>query len=182
MRNLSAIFLLTASLGVQASPIEIGQPLPALEIDSRGELLLSDEKYSYQPWQASRSAGKPHVIQYLAGRVSARDQSKPFTDRLQEAVPEGSVHVTTVINLDDAMWGTSGFVVGEIKDSKRKHPMSTMVLDEDGLGLQTWQLQKGGATIVVLNATGTVLYLKQGGMSEEEIESTLEIIQLELAP
>lgn len=101
---------------------------------------------------------------------------------MEAALPEGSFHVTTVVNLDDALWGTSGFVVGEVKSSKRKYPMSTIVLDEDGHGLQSWQLQEGGANILVLNAGGTVLYIKHGGMSEEEIESTLEMIQLELAP
>lgn len=182
MQHLFAILLLSASFSVQANPIEIGQPLPALEIDSRGELLLTDDEYSYRPWQAGQSVGKLHVIQYLAGRASARGQSKPFTDRLEAALPEGSFHVTTVVNLDDALWGTSGFVVGEVKSSKRKYPMSTIVLDEDGHGLQSWQLQEGGANILVLNAGGTVLYIKHGGMSEEEIESTLEMIQLELAP
>jgi len=182
MRTLVTILLLNAAFVGHVFALEIGEPLPILEIDSRGELLLTDDKYSYQAWQVSSEMGKPQVIQYLAGRKSARDQSKPFTDRLEQDLPPGSVHVTTVINLDDAMWGTSGFVVSEVKSSKRKYPMSTIVLDEDGLGLQTWQLQKGGANILVLSANGTVLYMKQGAMSEGEIESTLEMIKLELAP
>jgi YtfJ family uncharacterized protein len=182
MRYFLALLFMGLALNLQANPIEIGQPLPALEIDSRGELLLVDDEYSYQPWQASSGPGKLHVIQYLAGRASARKQSKPFTDRLEQEMPTGSFHVTTVINLDDALWGTSGFVLGEVKNSKRKYPLSTIVLDEDGHGLQTWQLREGGANIVVLNSSGTVLYFKQGGMSEDEILSTLEIIKLEVMP
>ena len=182
MRTLLTILLLNASIVGQVFALEIGQSLPTLEIDSRGELLLADDEYSYQAWQVPMEMDKPQVIQYLAGRKSARAQSKPFTDRLEQDLPEGSVHVTTVINLDDAMWGTSGFVLSEVKKSKRKYPMSTIVLDEDGTGLQTWQLQEGGANILVLNASGTVLYMKQGAMSEGEIESTLEMIKLELTP
>ena len=100
---------------------------------------------------------------------------------MKDALPLGSYHVTTVINLDDALWGTSGFVVSEVKDSKKKYPASTIVLDENGTGLETWQLQPKGAIIIVLDTLGTVLYLKEGGMSEEEIENTLELMRQQIA-
>jgi hypothetical protein len=121
------------------------------------------------------------VLQYLAGTRKARSQTQAFTDRLEELLPKGSYQFTTVINLDDAMWGTSGFVVGEVKSSKRKYPDSTMVLDEEGTGLQGWQLQKKSSAIVVIDTSGTVLYLKQGSMSEEEIEAAVELIRQQIA-
>ena len=71
----------------------------------------------------------------MAGRMSARGQTKPFTDTLESALPDKSFHITTVINLDDALWGTTGFVVSEVKSNKRKYPNATMVLDEQGTGL-----------------------------------------------
>jgi hypothetical protein len=113
----------------------------------------------------------------MAGRRSARAQSKPFTDRLETALPPGSIDVTTVVNMDDALWGTSGFVMGQMKANKRRYPESTFVLDDTGRGLTALGLEPGIANIVILDAGGTVLYFKQGAMSEADIDSTLELIR-----
>lgn len=181
MQNFSLLFLFTLSTAAWSSGIQVGQPLPELAIAERGELLLENEEFSYAPWRLPKTTDKVHVLQYMAGRMTARGQSKPFTDRLKDSLPLGSYHVTTVINLDDALWGTSGFVIGELKDSKKKYPLSTIVLDENGTGLETWQLRPKGATIMVLDTFGTVLYLKEGGMSEDEIENTLELMRQQIA-
>jgi len=171
------IIALLAAPAAWASSIVPGQPLPELTITKRGELIAEGDDFDYRQWRAPQSIGKVHVLQYLAGRQSARSQSKPFTDRLQQELPLDSYHVTTVINLDDALWGTGGFVVSELKSSKRKYPLSTIVLDEAGAGLRHWDLQPGGATIVVMDAGGTVLFLKEGAMTEPEIDATLELIR-----
>jgi YtfJ family uncharacterized protein len=137
---------------------------------------MEGDDFIFAPWTLPASLGKVHVLQYMAGRASARSQTRPFTDRL-EALPDNSFHVTTVVNLDDALWGTSGFVVGELKSNKRKYPDSTIVLDEKGSGLSRWGLQPKGATVVVLDPGGSVLYFKEGAMSDPEIENTLEMIR-----
>ncbi len=179
MKSVFIALSVLLALPAFATTIEIGKPLPKLSIEEHGELLLSDDEFSYQPWE-SRSAGMPQVLQYLAGRASAQKQSKPFTDRLQEELPYGSYNVTTIVNLDDALWGTSAFVASEVRSSKREHPASTIVLDEDGLGQETWQLEKGGAAIVLLDSDGEVLFIKQGGMSEEEILAAADLIRQQL--
>ena len=175
MRLLTAcLLLLTPHLW--AADITVGSPLPPLVIEDRGELVMEGEDFIYTPWSFQSDRGKVQVLQYMAGRMSARGQTKPFTDRL-EALPEKSFYMTTVINLDDTLWGTTGFVVGEVKSSKRKYPDSTIVLDEGGSGLSTWGLQPKGATIVILDPIGSVLYFKEGAMSEAEIESSLELMR-----
>lgn len=180
MPRLRLLFLLIICNPALASSIDVGLPLPDLAISDRGELILEQDEFSYAPWQSPGAHGKVHVLQYLAGTLKARSQSKPFTDRLEESLPIAGYHVTTIINLDDALWGTRGFVVNEVEESKRKYPASTIVLDESGTGLGAWQLMPKGATIVVLDADGAVLYFKQGGMSEQEIESTLNLIRLQI--
>jgi len=169
------------SLPAAANTLLSGQPLPPLAIAERGELLLEADEFSFSPWQTPQATGKVQVLQYLAARTSARDQSKPFTDRLEDEVPYGNYHMTTIINLDDAIWGTSGFVLGELKSSKRKYPLSTIVLDEEGLGLRTWQLQDGGANILIIDPQGRLSYVKHGVMSEQEIETALELIKAQIA-
>ena len=174
------MLLLVGSASSWASSIQVGQPLPDLTITDRGELMFAEEEFSFQPWQVPGNLGKVHVLQYMAATMKARSQSKPFTDALEQQIPFGSYHVTTVINLDDALFGTGGFVIGEVKSSKKQYPMSTIVVDEDGTGLEAWQLNRKSSAIVVVDASGTVLYLKQGAMTEQEIESTLQLIRTQL--
>jgi YtfJ family uncharacterized protein len=173
--------LLCLSLPAWSSNIHIGEPLPELSIDDRGELILhGKDEISYRAWHSPGHPEKVHVLQYLAATRKARSQTQAFTDRLEEALPTGSYQFTTVINLDDALWGTGGFVVGEVKSNKRQYPKSTMVLDEEGSGLQAWELQKKSSAIVVIDTSGTVLFLKQGTMSEDEIETAVELIRQQI--
>jgi YtfJ family uncharacterized protein len=180
-RSLLFLILSLANLA-WASNIQVGEPLPELSIAEHGELILHEEdEISYQAWQSPHQPEKVHVLQYLAGTMSARNQTRAFTDRLENTLPKGSYEFTTVINLDDAMWGTGGFVMSEVKSSKRKYPDSTIVLDEAGAGRQAWQLEKKSSAVVVIDGRGTVLYLKEGLMTEEEIEAAVEIIRLQIS-
>lgn len=173
------VLLLSCFAGLSmASTIEAGAPLPQLAISDRGEVILrDDDKFSFSPWHSQQGVGKVHVLQYMAGTLSAKGINKPFTDRLEQEIDYSHYHVTTIINLDDAMWGTGRFVVSEVQKSKRKYPLSTMVLDEDGMGLKQWQLGAKSSAIIITDGLGKVLYLKEGAMSEMEISAALLLVQ-----
>ena len=170
----SIMFLSTAAMAESPS---LNEPLPVLSIADRGELLLQDTKYSYRPWSSQSNSGEVHVLQYFAGTSSASKTFEPFTDILQKEFPERGYHVTTIINLDAAMWGTGGFVTGEAKSSKAKYPGSTMVLDEEGAGAANWELGKKGAVLVVMNKAGSVIYLSHKAMSEQDIAATIDLMR-----
>jgi len=161
--------------------IDLGQPLPELSIEDRGELLLENDEFGFRPWVLPAAIGKTHVLQYMAATKGASKLNEPFTDRLKE-ISDGSYQVTTVINLDDAMWGTSGFVISEVKKNKRKYPGSHMVLDADGAGRELWKLEPDSSAIVIMDGGGSVRYLKDGPMSAQEIERALNLIRAAANP
>lgn len=178
MRQLfTALLLSVLSSHVLSNNLVPGQPAPDLIIEERGELTLQGDDIVYRPWQYQQPDGKIHIVNYMAATMGASKLNEPFTDRLQEMLKKGSYHVTTILNLDDAMWGTTGFVVSEVKANKRKHPTATLVLDEDAVGLSAWQLEKDNSAIVIFDSEGNVSYVKQGAMSEAEIEQTVEMIR-----
>jgi YtfJ family uncharacterized protein len=154
-----------------------GKPLPPLTIEARGELLLEQGEYRFTPWQLPGGLGKPHIVQYMPGTMKARDQTRPFTDALEEQIPYDKIHMTSVINLDQAMWGTTGFVIGKLESNKERYPASTIVLDEEGLGQQAWALSPKQAVVVILDAGGSVLFFKEGAFSEQDIEETLSLLR-----
>jgi YtfJ family uncharacterized protein len=176
-RMIFGILLLIASGAALAEVPTVQSPLPPLSITDRGELKLEDNEFSYTPWGSAQNPGKVHIVQYFGGTKSDSEIFKPFTDLLQETFNLGTYHVTTIINLDAALWGTSGFVVSEVKEKKRKFPLSTMVLDEDGAGVSVWQLGEQGAGLVILDSQGIVRYFTTGTMSAEEMRVSVDLVR-----
>ena len=175
-RLLSIIIILGCSAASAGTPT-IESPLPLLDISDKGELLFKNDDFSFAPWRSDADPGKIHVVQYFGGTMAASETFKPFTDTLQETLTPGTYHVTTIINLDAAMWGTTGFVVSELKKNKRKHPTATMVLDEEGTGASLWELGDDGTGLAILDEQGNVKYFTLQPMSAEEIQSNVELIR-----
>jgi len=166
-----------AAVSVHAGAPQVNSPLPTLDISDRGELVMNGEDFSFAPWSSDTSPGTIHVLQYFGGTMAASETFKPFTDQIESSAQPGSVHVTTIINLDAAMWGTSGFVVSELKKNKKIHPTATMVLDEDGIGVKRWELGKDGAGLVIVDSEGKVLFFSREPLSDIEIQTNLELIK-----
>ena len=169
-----SIFFTTAAL---AAPPSMNNPLPTLSIMDKGEIILQDNEFDYRPWHYKSILGEVHILQYVAGTKSASESFKPLTDSLPTTFPDGGYHVTTVINLDAAMWGTAGFVASEVKSSKREFPLATVVLDEDGEGQKAWELAKKSAFLAVMDKSGSVIHLSHAAMSESDLATALALIE-----
>ncbi len=181
MRILLPLLSCLLPLSGVAQPPVLEQSLPLVVIEDRGEILLDSDDFSFRPWRSDRQPGGVHVLQYFAATKDASETFAPFTDRLQEALDPATYHVSTIINLDAAIWGTTGFVVSEVKDSKREYPLATMVLDEDGLGAKTWQLGDKGALLAIIDGAGLVQFLSREALTSAQIEAQLAWMKRRLA-
>ncbi|MCP4210810.1 MAG: hypothetical protein GY764_04960 [Halieaceae bacterium] len=177
LRALAALLLAIITTSSVASVPTPGAPLTNLEITERGELTMEGDDFEFIPWDSDTTRDTVHVIQYFGATLSDRDVFKPFTDMLQAELEPGSVHVSTVLNLDAAVWGTTGFVVSELKKNKQQHPSATMVLDADGDGVDTWALGEAGTGLIIMDKTGIVRYFSLGSPDEKELAKTLELIK-----
>jgi hypothetical protein len=169
-----------AALPAAWADFKAGDRLPDLSIADRGELVLQGGDFDYRNWSYPQQPGKVHVLQYMAATTSASELNDPFIDRIKTDFPDGTLLSTTVLNLDEALWGTGGFVISELESNKKKYPQAVLVADEKGLGLNTWRLEEDSAAIIVTDTQGAVLYFKQGAMSAAEVESTIELIKQQL--
>lgn len=177
----SAMVLGLLASYAQAEKPVLNSALPALAIEDRGQMLLDgDDSISYAPWSSDANPGKVHVVQYVAATRSASKAYSPFTDKLAEAFSPEDFHVTTIINLDDALWGTTGLVVSEVEDSKRKFPKSTLVLDENGAGIKGWGLTKKGFALAILDRQGSVLYFTQNPMVDGDLEDMVNMVKSQI--
>ena len=174
---LFGIILTLAGAGALAETPALQSPLPLLSIGDRGELKYEGSDFSFTPWRSDHNPGKVHIVQYFGATRGDSKIFEPFTDLLQESLEPGTYHVTTILNLDAALWGTTGFVVSEVKKNKRKYPLSTMVLDEEGTGVIEWQLGDKGTGLAVIDDKGIVMYFTKQAMSAKELSSTLELVR-----
>ena len=181
LKAIVSAFVLGTIVGyAQADTPILNSALPQLAIEDRGQMLLDGDSISYAPWSSDINPGTVHVLQYVAATRSASKAYGPFTDKLAEAFSPEDFHVTTIINLDDAVWGTAGFVVSEVEDSKRKYPKSTLVLDENGAGIKGWDLSKKGFALAILDKQGSVLFFTQKPMAEGDLENMVNLVKSQI--
>jgi len=175
------LLLATLTVPVRAQGPVIDAPLPPLAIAERGEMIMeSEDEVSYTPWSSDKDPGKVHILQYFSGTLAHRDLFSPFTDLLQAELDYTKYHVTTIINLDRALWGSTGFVVSEVKASKREFPMATMVLDKEGVGVEDWQLGKQGSVLAIMDNDGVVRFVSYGPLDDAQMQSSLELVRGEI--
>ena len=173
---LSLILTLVSGAAFAGAPA-IDSPLPALSIAERGELTMTGDDFNFVSWSSDNKLGNVHVIQYFGANMGDRDVFKPFTDLLETSLEPEAVHVTTILNLDAAIWGTTGFVVSELKKNKRIYPLATMVVDDEGSGVLKWDLGKAGTGLLVMDNKGIVKYFTRQSLSEQEMTTTLELVR-----
>ncbi|TAA47683.1 YtfJ family protein [Corallincola spongiicola] len=162
---------------VSAHNLSVGGTAPTVAVDKLGEIVLTKEEISYQPWDTSKLAGKVRVIQAMAGRTSAKQMNAPLMTMISEQhFPEQSYQTTTIINQDDAMWGTSGIVKSSAESSKKEFPWSSLVVDQEGDIAKAWGLKEESSAIIVQNQMGEILFVKEGKLSDKEMQQVIELI------
>lgn len=175
----SALLTLMLSLSWQShASVTPDAPLPTVKVQDGGELVLKSGDIEYSPWQSQQLTGKVYVIQHIAGRTSAKELNAPLIDRIKAAeLPKDRYQTVTVVNTDDAIWGTGGIVKGKLESSKEEFPWSMMVLDEEGIARSTWNLTEESSAIIVVDKENRVRWIKDGPLSDQEQQDVMALIE-----
>lgn len=182
-RICAVLMLLLAPWRASAAAIEVGKPLPGVAIADRGELLPVDGKARYQPWHSHALRGQLVVLQHMSARLSAKAMLQKFNDDMeQRAYTPEQVRVAVVVNLDDALWGTTALIESELTGNKKKHPQSNIVADTTGLARKTWGLQEKSAALMLLDRDGSVLFFSEGKVHKAGRDEVFALIEQRLAP
>ncbi|MGF1752513.1 YtfJ family protein [Vibrio makurazakiensis] len=180
-KNLIALLLASTPLLSNAHNLTVGQAVPAAAIDSYGEIVIENQETAYQAWETSQLLGKVRVIQAIAGRSSSKEMNAPLMAAITASkFDEANYQTTTVINQDDSIWGTGSFVKSSAESSKQEFPWSSMVVDEEGKVAATWELQEESSAIIVQDKQGKVLFVKEGALSESEVNQVIKLIAANL--
>ncbi|PIJ52104.1 hypothetical protein BL250_02015 [Erwinia sp. OLTSP20] len=154
------------------------QYVPAVGIHDKGELMFTQDKFSYQNWNSARLAGKVRVIQHIAGRSSAKEMNAALIEAIKAAnFPHDRYQTTTIVNTDDAIPGTGMFVRSSIESNKKQYPWSQFIVDSLGIAKKAWQLDAGGSAIVVLDKQGRVRFAKDGALTQNETQRVISLVK-----
>ena len=180
-KSLVAAGLLCVSAASTA--LELGGELPALDVPSRGELEINGDSVRFVPWSTEQiTADTPALIFHMAARMSSDSIIAPLRDRLDKGdYAPGSFQSISVVNLDDALWGTQGLVTSELAKNKRAHPQAVLVADDEGRGLKAWSLEPKGVGVILLNTDGNIRLLKEGKLSEDDVNDIISALDDEIA-
>lgn len=115
-RLITVLIFSLFSFGATAHNFVIGKPVTPVYIQDDGELVLKNDEIHYQKWNSTQLAGKVRIIQYIAGRKSAKKKNSLLIKAVEAAnFPQDRFQPTTIVNTDDAIFGTGYFVVGKIE-------------------------------------------------------------------
>nr|WP_314425554.1 YtfJ family protein [uncultured Erwinia sp.] len=155
-----------------------GERMIPIEIQDRGELVLEGDDIHYRSWNTSRLAGKIRIVQYIAGRRSAKKKNSVMIKAIKAAkFPEDRFQPTTIINTDDEFPGTGLFVVSKVEKNQRHYPWAQFIIDSDGLGRKAWNLEENSSTIVVLDREGRVQWAKDGALTPEQVVQVISLLK-----
>lgn len=182
--NTVKLFALSACLLPSLSfahNISLNQPVPSVTVKQYGEITYINDAPTYQTWNSEHLKGKVRVLQAIAGRSSAKAMNADLMSAITlEKFPESTYQTTTIINQDDSIWGTGGFVKSSAEESKKEFSWSSMVLDENGKVANAWDLKPESSTIIVQNKKGNVIFVKEGKLSSDEIKQVIALIHAQL--
>ncbi|MBF0240152.1 MAG: YtfJ family protein [SAR324 cluster bacterium] len=161
-----------------AAKITVGEPLPKVSVSDAGKLVLTGDNIDYAKWSSAELTGKVRTVYHLAGSMGASKINEAYIEAVKTADLSHEIYQTvTVLNLDDALWGTTGIVKGKINDKKKEFPTSEFVLDADATVRKAWGLEKDSSAVIVLDKEGKVLKFKDGKLSDAEIKDFVQTIK-----
>ena len=181
LRSTLLTLTLLLPLGGHAAAIATGQPLPPLQIDELGECVLRGDDTAFVPWRSDSLSGKVQVVEYMAARAGIDKIQQPLYAAINAAaLPADRLALVKLVNADDALFGTGALVAPEIGKNKRLRTDETLVVDAEGVGRQRWQLQPKGSAVAIVDATGTVLFFKEGALTADEVAQAVTLLRQQL--
>lgn len=174
----SSIFTALLACQTMAHNIQPNSKLAAVTVAQDGELRIQGKEIEYQVWQSSALAGKVRILQHIAGRSSAKEKNEGLIEAIKAAKFDSAKYqTTTIINADDAIVGTGSFVKSSAEKGKKANPHSQVILDQQSAVKNAWDLKEKDSCIIVLDKSGVVKFVKEGKLSQQEIEQVIELVK-----
>ncbi len=191
---LQLVPLLFVAVNIHAADISIGKKLPDITIKDLGLMTFDyvvkdgqmvckkDCEPAYRGWSTAELQGKVSILFHLAARMGTYKMNRDLLYAIAEAgfpdkLPDAPCKVITILNTDDAIWGTSDIARNKFIKLQKKFPHYLHIIDEEGIALQNWSLTEKGSSVLITDKNGTVVFFKEGTLNTTERETALTKIK-----
>jgi len=69
------------------------------------------------------------------------------------------------------------FVRSSLEDNKKLYPWSQFIVDSNGVVAKSWALEPESSAVVVLDKQGRVQFAKDGGLTQQEVQQVMALLQ-----
>ena len=192
-RLVLAVALCLGGLQAAAEGLEVGRPLPPVEVLTlgamvpstvvvNGRMALAGKALGYRPWTPREMLGRVWTLYHLAARLGVHKLNQPYLDALAAAgLPEFAIDApyktVVILDLQDSFLGLGGMRLGALEKRQRQVPYAIHVADQEGLARIAWDLRGLTSSVAVVDRDGKVRFFKAGKLSPEEIRSAVGIIK-----
>lgn len=183
LRCLALSCVMAPAMPVLASggAIRPGETLPPMEVTAGGKIVLEGSDYLTAPWAGPISVPMVQVYQYVPGTRKGGSLYDPLTERMKRELDPTRFRITAIVNLDASSVFIKPFVRAEVVAKQRIFLLATMVLDEDGVGVDAWQLDQGSAFIVT-DEQNIVLEAIFGPPAQADFDRIFDVLAERLLP
>ncbi|HHT7762452.1 YtfJ family protein [Pasteurella multocida] len=165
------------AFSAHAHNIQLNQPLASVSVAEDGELSVKGEAVQYHAWHSAQLVGKVRVVNHIAGRRDVKERNQALIEAIKGAqFDRAKYQTTTIINADDATFGTGSFVKSGAEKGKKVNAHSQVVLDQRGAVKAAWQLKEKESLVVVLDKAGKVKFVHEGALSTAQVQEVIGLI------
>jgi len=126
-------------------------------------------------WKSSTIKDKIYVLFYVD--PDFKDKNQPLVDALHEAnLDHSKFGSIAVINLA-ATWKPNFIIERILKSKQKKYPDTIYVKDRRKVLVKRWGLADDDSDVVVFDKDGSVIYQKNGKLSNSEISELIKLIK-----
>ena len=166
-----------------SAEIKVGEKLPNLVIQgdnggNNGMMNAQGDEYTFSKFDSNELIGKVRSILILAAVKDNDLVNKPFVDAIKaETFSPEHYQTVSIIDFDQANFFTRPIGEKRSRNKQKEFPNSSYVWDQDGETIKEWSLNKRGYTVVVIDKDNNVLKIKDGKLSDTEIEDFIKAIK-----
>lgn len=174
------LFLITFFLFISLTSwaIEPGQTLPNIQFNDLGQLQLDQQgDVIYQPFSSKQLQGKRWLVQYIAPRLHVGSLNRALNDKMNQANQGRSCQTASIINLDNALWGTKHIALAQMKKEFKLNTHCILVADNQSLGIKRWSIPKKSNVNWVIDEQGTIIFYHEGKLSAAQMQHIIDLLQ-----
>lgn len=146
----------------------------------QGRIERNGEDHTYRPFHSRITVrGKVSIMVYMAGHPLGESRGLPMLQLLTASDLDHQAFVpVVVVDLDDCIFGTCGFVQRSIEELPR--PV-LYAIDESGVGREALGLPKRSFSAFLIDAEGVVRRVQYGRFSKADAEAFMAEARLLVA-